>query len=79
MKERKSGRGVFLAALSAAMLMAETLPSIDDAPAFSAPCRESHPWDRVQLSKADRLGKSRDEIQAMRKKRYESAKESLDA
>lgn len=32
--------------------------------------RASHPWDTVQLTKTERKGKSPEEIQALRKKRW---------
>lgn len=35
--------------------------------------REHHPWDTFQLSKADRKGKSPEEIQALRKQRWEAS------
>jgi hypothetical protein len=35
--------------------------------------RKSHPWDEVFLSKKERLGKSYEELQDLRKTRWEEA------
>lgn len=35
--------------------------------------RESHAWDNVQLSKAERRGKSFEEMQALRRQKWEAA------
>ena len=34
--------------------------------------RKSYPWDRIQLSKAERRGKGPEEIQALRKAKWEA-------
>jgi len=34
--------------------------------------REYHPWDTISLSKAERRGKSFEELQAMRKAKWEA-------
>ncbi len=38
---------------------------------FGTVRREHHPWDGVQLTKAERKGKTPEEIQALRKMKYE--------
>ena len=35
--------------------------------------RVTHPWDKVDLSKSERRGKTYEELQAMRKQRWEEA------
>lgn len=35
--------------------------------------RPWHPWDNVNLSKSERKGKSYEELQALRKQRYEES------
>lgn len=35
--------------------------------------RPYHPWDSVNLSKSERKGKSYEELQALRKQRYEES------
>jgi len=37
--------------------------------------REYHPWDHIQLSKKERKGKTYEELQALRKKKYEESLE----
>lgn len=37
-----------------------------------APIRDHHSWDGVQLSKAERKGKTPDELQALRRARWEA-------
>lgn len=45
----------------------------DDPPntIHNSPHHESHPWDKIQLSKSERKGKSYSEQQALRKEKYE--------
>jgi hypothetical protein len=33
--------------------------------------REHYPWDKIHLAKAERRGKTYEELQAMRKQKYE--------
>lgn len=35
--------------------------------------RTPQPWDRVQLSKSERKGKTPDELQALRQRKYEAS------
>jgi hypothetical protein len=35
------------------------------------PIRKPHAWDKIQLSKAERKGKTADEMQSLRKIKYE--------
>ena len=39
--------------------------------------REVHPWDKVNLSKSERRGKSYEELQAMRKHKWEEAQQVI--
>jgi hypothetical protein len=39
-----------------------------------APSREYHPWDDVQLTKAERKGKGFDELQALRREKWEAGR-----
>jgi hypothetical protein len=34
--------------------------------------REYHPWDKINLTKSERRGKTYEELQAMRKERWEA-------
>ena len=36
--------------------------------------REVNPWDKVQLTKSERKGKTYEELQAMRKERWEACR-----
>jgi len=38
------------------------------------PPRPQYPWDVIQLSKQERKGKSHDEMQALRKEKYDALK-----
>jgi hypothetical protein len=48
-----------------------------DNPIHNGVSRDAHPWDKVNLSKADRRGKTYEELQALRKQKYEEAQEAI--
>jgi len=56
----------FLAMAAMSTLSGSSVPLV-----FSTVHRKYHPWDGVQLTKAERKGKTPDEIQALRKMKYE--------
>jgi hypothetical protein len=41
----------------------------------SPPLKQQYPWDSFQLSKQERKGKSYEEMQALRKTKYETREE----
>jgi hypothetical protein len=43
---------------------------------FTTPTREYHSWDHIQLSKEERKGKTYEELQELRKKKYEEKNEN---
>ncbi|MBL8968238.1 MAG: hypothetical protein JNG85_14625 [Spirochaetaceae bacterium] len=55
----------------ASAMLSGGLPSGEPKPRQSLP-RGRNPWDGVQLSKAERKGKTPEEIQAMRRAKYEA-------
>ena len=58
----------FLAAMNYAMLNGSDPTTI-----HNAVVKETHPWDYINLSKQERKGKSFEELQALRKSKYEES------
>lgn len=62
-------------AMITAMMLAQSsegLPSRDMAEDLPEDMRERAPWYKVQLSKAERRGKTPDEIRALRRAKWEA-------
>ena len=60
-----------------AMMLSGMMDRNDQKPdlRFITPVRKHHPWDDIQLSKTERKGKSYEELQELRKKKYEESLE----
>lgn len=63
-----------LAMIGLTMLLGRDRPPSMDGPVIGPKLVTSHPWDNIQLSKSERRGKTPEQIQAMRKEKYEAMK-----
>jgi len=63
-------------AMIAAQLLIQPYGHKEEKPVEDIPKPVRHPWDYVQLSKAERAGKTYEEIQELRKAKYMKEKQN---
>ena len=59
-----------MAAMTYGFLNEQSLPTWDNT-LHNGVSRIRHPWDKINLTKAERRGKTYEELQALRKEKYE--------
>ncbi len=52
-------------------MLNDGLPSDNINTLHNSPVHEHHPWDKISLSKSERKGKTFEEMQKIRKEKYE--------
>lgn len=61
-------------AMMMAMIASQSIAGRSPYVTVESTSRPVHPWDHVNLTKAERRGKTYEEIQAMRRERWEAAR-----
>lgn len=71
MSNKQANVATLMAAISYGMLNGYEFGAYDNC-IHNGVSREHHPWDKINLTKAERRGKTYEELQEMRKQRWES-------
>lgn len=64
-------------ALTTSGLFCDAMGGLNSNTLHNGVSREYHPWDKINLTKSERRGKTYEELQALRKRKYEEAKQLL--
>ena len=64
-------------ALTTSGLFGDAMGGLNSNTLHNRVSREYHPWDKINLTKSERRGKSYEELQATRKQKYEEAQQVI--
>lgn len=73
MSVKNYSRLAMMMALTTSGLFGDVMGGFNSNTLHNGVTRDWHPWDKINLSKSERRGKTYEELQAMRKQKWEEA------
>ena len=75
MSVKNYSKFAMMMALTTSGLFGDVMGGLNSNTLHNGVSRVVHPWDKINLSKSERRGKTYEELQAIRKQKYEEAQQ----